>query len=194
MAIFVPIPTWLTYGEIAQYLCGNDRARKLLFNGGTFAPSAKLYRLIYIVRKSVEWNYNRDSTDETLNATGTYFYKLISGFVGRALVILGQGGSGAIVNPTTATATSLTGVFVQFKVGDPGSLMNAGDTVLTLTYADPIGGTVSVDLDGVELPQNDSTMISYTVIYSTTNVVITFNSPVATLQLYQIRFLRFIPI
>lgn len=194
MAVWVPVGTYITYAKISQYLADNERAQKLLLQGGAFAPTAKLARLIYITRKAVNYIYTANSSDETLIDTALYLYKLCGKYIAQAKVILGQGGSGAIVNPSTGGATSLTGIFVQFKIGDPGANMNAGDTVLTLTYNDPIAGTVSVDLDGVELPQNDNTMISYTVVYSSTNVVITFNAPVATLQLYQIRFLRFIPI
>lgn len=193
MATSTTISNIIIYAKISQYLAANDISRTLLLKGGP-PPNTRLSRLLYIVRKQVNLVFTNSPASSTLDATANYLYALCGKYINQAKTILGQGGSGAIVNPTTGTATSLTGVFVQFKVGDPGSLMNAGDTVLTLTYADPIGGTVSVDLDGVELPQNDSTMISYTVIYSTTNVVITFNSPVATLQLYQIRFLRFIPI
>lgn len=194
MAVWVPVSTYLTYAKISQYLAANEYSKNLVFKGGSFAPTAKLSRLIYITRKAVQYIFDGDPTDDTLNATAKYLYKLCGKYIAQAQVILGQGGSGIIINPTTGTATSLTGVFVQFRVGDPGSLMTAGETILTLTYDDPIAGTVSVDLDGVELPQDDSLQISYIVAYNLTSVVITFNQGVITNQLYQVRFLRFIPI
>lgn len=194
MAVFVPVSTYIIYAKISQYLADIELRKNRLFKGGSFAPTQILPRLIYIVRKAVEYAYNANNNDETLNDTALYLYRLCGKYVAQAQVILGQGGSGAIVNPTTGTATSLTGVFVQFKVGDPGALMIAGQTVLVLSYDDPIGGTVSVDLDGIELPQNDSLQVSYTVVYATNSVTITLNQAVIDGQTYQIRFLRFIPI
>jgi hypothetical protein len=193
MATSTSISNIIIYAKISQYLAANDISKTLIFKGGP-PPNTRLSRLLYIVRKQVSLVFTNNPLDSTLDSTANYLYALCGKYINQAKLILGQGGSGAIVNPTTGTATSLTGVFVQFKIGDPGSLMNAGDTVLTLTYADPIGGTVSVDLDGIELPQNDSLQVSYTVAYSTTGVVITFNQGVLDQQTYQIRFLRFIPI
>lgn len=193
MATSTPIATIITYAKISQFLAADDIAKTFLFKGGP-PPLQKLSRLIYIVRKQVDLVYTNDPSDSTLDSTANYLYWLCGRYINQAKVILGQGGTGVIVNPTSGALSSLTGVFVQFRIGDVGSLMNAGDTVLTLTYDDPISATVSVDLDGVELPQNDSLQISYTVVYNSSSVVITFNQAVATSQQYQVRFLRFIPI
>lgn len=192
-ATVVPIATIIQYAQISQFLASDDVSKSYLFKGGP-PPVQRLPRLLYIVRKSVQWLYNIDPTNATLPATANYLYWLCGRYIAQAKTILGLGGGGAIINPSTGAATSLTGVFVQFKVGDPGANMIAGETVLTLTYDYPIAGTVSVDLDGVELPQNDNTQISYTVSYNLTSVVITFNQAVQANQLYQVRFLRFIPI
>lgn len=193
MATSTTISNIIIYAKISQYLAANDISRTLLLKGGP-PPNTRLSRLLYIVRKQVSLVYTNSPGSSTLDATANYLYALCGKYINQAKTILGQGTSGAIVSPTTGAATSLTGVFVQFKVGDVGALMIAGQTVLVLSYNDPIGGTVSVDLDGIELPQSDSLQVSYTVVYATTSVTLTFNQGALDGQTYQIRFLRFIPI
>lgn len=85
---------------------------------------------------------------------------------------------------------------LEFTIGQPGSIMNNGDTVLTITYGTGIGINISSILQdsvfitsgGPELPRNDNTQISYTVQYNLTNVIITFNQAVATNQQYSLHF------
>lgn len=188
-----PIATIINIAEISQFLASDDVSKTYIFKGGP-PPVQRLPRLIYIVRRSVEWLYNIDPTNTTLPLIANYLLWLCGKYINQALTILGLGGSGSIINPSGGAATSLTGEFLQFKVGDVGSPMTAGETELTITANNPIANTVSVVLDGIELPQDDNTQVSYTVVYSTTSVVITFNQAVSNGQLYQVRFLRFVPL
>lgn len=188
-----PIATIINIAKISQFLASDDVSKTYLFKGGK-PPVERLPRLIYIVRKSVEWLNDIDSSSSVLPGIANYLLWLCGKYINQALTILGLGGSGAIINPSGGGATSLTGELLQFKVGDVGSPMVAGETVLTITVDDPINATVSVVLDGIELPQNDNTQVSYIVVYSDTDIVITFNQAVQDLQLYQVRYLRFVPI
>lgn len=79
--------------------------------------------------------------------------------------------------------------FKSFVIGQSGSPMNPGDTVLTLTYSSLgiisiVTDSVSLALEGSVLPRNDNTQVSYTVAYNPTNVIITFNQGVANNQSY----------
>lgn len=75
-------------------------------------------------------------------------------------------------------------MFQQFVVGQGGSPIAAGGSVITLTYASLginsiITDSVFITNSGTELPRADNTQVSYTVAYTQTNVVVTLNQPVS---------------
>ena len=82
--------------------------------------------------------------------------------------------------------SNLVFVPLQFTIGQPGSPMTAGQTILIITQANLIQDSIQVVLGGVVLDRNDSSQISYTLVYGTNNVTITFNSPVQTDQTFVI--------
>lgn len=187
------IATILTYASIAQYLASNEYAKKMALKGGSTAPIKKLSRLIYIVRKAVEFNYNRDSSDATLVDTSNYLYWLCGKYNAEAADIIGSGGSGTIINPGTGAASTVSSYLSQFVIGEVGSPMVDGETVLTITADYFVSNSVDVALDGTDLPINRNDRLSYTIVYNTNDIVITFNFPVTNGQLYEVRGLRLIP-
>lgn len=83
--------------------------------------------------------------------------------------------------------------FNGFVIGQGGSPMNPGDTILTLNFSSlAITGiiidSINISLDGGVLPRNDNTQISYTVAYSSTSVIITFNQGVQNTQQYIVSY------
>lgn len=80
-------------------------------------------------------------------------------------------------------------IFRQFTVGGGG--MVSGDTVYLLNYTNVIENSVSVWLDGSNLPENIMTQISCNIVYTPSNTTITFDQPVFDGQLYNIYGLRF---
>lgn len=193
MAVYPPISLWLQYAEISQYLAANATAKNMMLNGGDTVPS--LSRKIYIVRKALAWKYAVDPTDESINDVALYLYAICGRFIIDAKRILGRGQSGQVINPSTGTTVTIETPVIQFTVGDVGSPMIAGDTVLTLTgYEGVINPSVEVFLDGVELPYGVSDRVSYTVSYLPTSneVIITFNQAVSNIQLYRVRFIQLI--
>jgi hypothetical protein len=77
---------------------------------------------------------------------------------------------------------------LQFTIGQPGSPMTAGQTILIINQANLIQDSVNVILSGVVLDRNDSSQISYTLVYGTNNVTITFNQAVSGGQTYVITY------
>lgn len=191
MSVFPSVTTYISYGKISQFLAANELSRNMLLKGGSFSPTQKLPRLLYIVRKSVEWDNARDSSDETLNDTSLYLYALCGKYVNQARTIINNTG-GQIVNPSTGNAATIVAVFLQFRIGDVGSPMNDGDTLLTLNYADILTGSLDISLDGVDVPVNDSLQISFVPVYGANSTAITFNVPVSNGQLYQVHALRYV--
>ena len=83
-------------------------------------------------------------------------------------------------------AAGLSFIPLQFEVGD--TVMNEGDITLTITVNNPSPNSQIVVLDNNLLIPNLSTQISYTISYSTTEIIITFNQPVVNGQQYFITY------
>lgn len=176
MGIFVPTQTYLNYGKISQYLAANRISKNMLFQGGDKAPN--LSWLIELVRKAVEWKNGIDSTDESINDTSLYLYDLCGRYIREAKVILNSGNTGEIINPSTGNQVTIATPNPQFRIGQPGSLMNAGDTEITFSYAGVINPSLEITLDGVEVPYGDVNVFSFTATYNANNVVVVFSQPV----------------
>lgn len=190
MGIFVPTQTYLNYGKISQFLAADRISKNMLVRGGDAAPN--LSWLIELVRKAIEWKNSIDSTDETINDTSLYLYDLCGRYIREAKQILNAGGTGEIINPSTGNQVTIATPFVQFRVGDPGALMTAGETTLTLNYADVVNPSVEITVDGVEMPYAEDESQSYSVTYNPTNVEIVFTEGVSNGQLFIIRMIQLV--
>jgi hypothetical protein len=84
--------------------------------------------------------------------------------------------------------SNLAFVPLQFTVGQPGSPMLAGQSVLIINQSNLIQDSVQVVLGGVVLDRNDNTQVSYTVLYGSNNVTITFNQDCQNGQVYVITY------
>jgi len=89
----------------------------------------------------------------------------------------------------TCFLNSIVFVPLQFTIGDVGSPMTAGQTVLPINQANIIQDSVNVILGGVVLDRDDDTQVSYTVSYTgNTSMTITFNQAVQAGQTYIIMY------
>lgn len=175
----------ISIAKISQYLAQIDILDKgvLGLNVDRLLP-----RKIYCIRKDVEMLYDLDPTNDTLVATSKYLFSLCAPYSGRAQLILANGQGGLIINPSTGVSATINELRFEFVVGEPGALMSAGDTVLTLSYSNIQSSSILVFLDGTgELPTNRSDRFSYGVVYGVSSTVITFNQAVTNGQLFIIR-------
>ena len=102
-------------------------------------------------------------------------------------------GSWVQINNLSNNVASNTSVILsQFIIGQGGSPMTAGQTVLVLTYPLIVNNSVLVSKDGTILPVGLNDRVSYTVVYTSTNVTITFNTPVANGELYIVSLWQFV--
>lgn len=183
----------LNIAKVCQFLAADDAANQT-FLKGKYLRSPKIPRLIYIVRNSVDWLNTYNPSSSTLLGKANYLYSLCMPYVGQANVILNSGGTGTIINPATGLVSSIAFQIVQFAVGDVGAPILAGQTSFTLNYEFVLNNSVSIDLDGTELPIAVSDRISYTIAYSNPSITITFNQAVSNGQLYLIQFLQFVTV
>lgn len=190
MTVYIDVPLYIQYGIISQYLAAVDKNKMNLLQGGALAYD--LPWLLEIVTESLEWQYDVNPNEESLNEVALFLYTLCGKYRIEAQRIIGNGQSGQVINPSTGTTVAIANPAIQFTVGDGGAPMNPGDTVLTLTYSNVVNPSIEVFLDGVELPYGLSDRISYTATYNDDNIVITFNQGVVAPQVYRVRFLQLI--
>lgn len=188
----VPVSTYITTEKICQYLAADGNAKKLLFQGGGNRPLQS--RLLYLVRKSVEYLYNRDANDTALPQQANYMYSLCNPYVAAANRIINAGTTGDIINPSTGNLVTIATPNPQFRIGDPGALMNAGDTAITFGYAGVVNPSLEITLDGVEIPYGDPVVFSFTATYSPTDVQVVFNAPVQTGWLLNFHMIQLVPV
>lgn len=190
MGIFVPTTTYINYGKISQFLAADRISKNMLFKGGDKAPN--LSWLIELVRKAVEWKNGIDSTDESINDTSLYLYDLCGRYIREAKTILNSGNTGEIINPSTGNQVTIATPNPQFRVGQPGALMTAGETTLTLNLEGIVNPSIEITSDGNEVPYGDAFVLSFTATYNPTNVVIVFSQPVVTNQLINIHMIQLV--
>lgn len=91
------IPQIINIAKISQYLCIADIEKSYQYGG----VDLKLPNLLYNVRKSIEYWYDLDSTDDTLVATGNYLLALCAPYSLEAQNITSSGGSVSPILPAT---------------------------------------------------------------------------------------------
>jgi|GEM_PF-1928319 len=91
----------LTLANISSYLCVDDLEIKRWLKGGD-RTQKNLPQLIYMVRKNVQWQYDQDPAESTLQQSANYLYSLCNKYVFEATQISGLGGGGTVISPTTS--------------------------------------------------------------------------------------------
>ncbi len=192
MALPIDIDLYTKYGNISSFLAANDFSSQNFLKGGVLRSD--LPSRLSLVTRMVEHAFTVNPNDPTLVSTGNYLYQLCGRYIPQAKVILGNG-SGLIVNINTGVLSTIVAQNIEFTIGATGSLMNAGDTTLVLNYTSVLSASVSVVLDGTDLPIGTYTdRIACNVIYTSNNITITFNQVVANNQVYSIKFLQYVTI
>jgi len=86
----------INIAKISQYL-----ATLRIEKGGLWASGTNLFlpRLLYMVRKNVEWAYGNDTDYEDIQLTANYLFTLCAPFNAQAAYILANGSTGTNVSP-----------------------------------------------------------------------------------------------
>src|SRR6478736_765137 len=92
------VEEFIQIGKVSQFLTANHIAKTGLWGSGL---DLRRPRLLYMVRKNVEWMYDLDPTNETLVDTANYLYAISwqNLRAQRILNISGGGGSISPINP-----------------------------------------------------------------------------------------------
>lgn len=177
----LPIATILQAAKLAQGYAAVDRTRKNFLYGGVV--NDLMPEKIYLVRKSIQHQYDINPSNTTLRGTSNYLWTLCGIYGLRALNSLGMGGGSVVIITTGGQVVSVEWDKVQFVIGDssqsiPDTLPapNNGDTVVTLPYRIvPKSEVVFYQGAPVKLyPSNDFNFIAA---YGATTTTYTFSSP-----------------
>jgi hypothetical protein len=185
------IATNIQIAQVTEFLAGDGVPASRLMNWSVKKGEDRLPFMLYVSSDILNWYTNLYGSTVAANYVSNYMYSLCGKYIQTASQIINNA-AGAIVNPITGTGSSVSAFTLQFVIGDASSPMTAGQTSLTLNYANVVGSSVSAILDGIELPYNLSDRTSYTVAYTQNSITITFNQAVATGQVYIIRGLQYV--
>lgn len=186
----VQVSTYLNYARVTQYLAADGSSKRLLFQGSD--NRVQQAALLFMTRKVIDWLNTLDSSDSRLPNMANYMYSLCNPYVAEARRIINAGEAGNIVNPSNTNNVTIATPSEQFRIGTPGSLMDVGDTELTLNHAGVINPSLEVTLDGTEVPYGDALQFSYTATYNPTNVVVVFSQPVQNNWLFQMHMISLV--
>lgn len=125
MAVFLNVESIITIAEISQYLSQNSITNNT--NRGDGDVNVGYARLLYMVRQGVQWAYDQDPTDETLNDTAAYLYALCGRYLNAARTITNNDGCIAPVILTQPVSQSA-------EVGDNITLSVVAYATTALTY------------------------------------------------------------
>lgn len=171
----------VAYGKISSYLAQVDVTSQNAFNNG--ALSSKLPTQILMATKTIEWIYTINPNDPALSQTTNYLVALCGKYILQAQGI--GGGSGGIINPYTRVSSTILAFDLQFTIGagttpiDPNTTLPivAGGTQFIVPYTSILVKSIGVVYNGTPLPQNVSSVISFTVAYTINNAIVTMNQP-----------------
>lgn len=91
-----------------------------------------------------------------------------------------------------SSLSSITYVPLSFEIGQPGALINAGETELTITAGNAIEYSEFITLNSGFVQPDLSDVISYTIVYTPSSIMITFNQAVVTGQKYYIKYAKWV--
>lgn len=115
----------LAIARISQYLAQNDIDKGDLF-GARVSPLTP--KVLYVTRKSIEYIYDLDPSNDDLRLTANYLYSLCRGYNLKAQGILSTSGGGSVSPINIETAPNP----IQFEVSGS-SLIATGATSGTIS-------------------------------------------------------------
>lgn len=166
---------------------------------------SKPFTVFTVVPTSIQWPDNVQFEYYIINATASVIslsagYSYIDSFgnpqtsiPAHATIHIAKMTNGSWIqanNLSTNTSSNINPIPIQFTIGQPGSLMNAGDTALVLGYNQLDPNYIFVYKDGNYVIDNQSDRFSYTFVFTGTNVTITFNQAVANGEIYTIKLVQ----
>ncbi len=188
----VQVSIYLNYARVCTYLAADGSSKRLLFQGSD--NRTQQATLLFMTRKVINWLNTLDSSDSRLPNMANYMYSLCNPCVSQARRIINAGETGDIVNPSNTTNVTIATPNPQFRVGNPGALMNAGDTQITFNYEGVVNPSLEITLDGTEVPYGDASQFNFTATYNPTNVVVVFSDPVQNGWLLNFHMIQLIPV
>lgn len=120
----MPTPSnTIQIAELSQAYAFIEIEKQGLYGGGI---DLKLPRKLFNIRRSIEWMYNLDPTESTLQGKSNYLYALCAPFNLKAEFVLSGGGGGGIAPVLPSASTG----FLEFIVDDTTPIKAGDDTYI----------------------------------------------------------------
>jgi hypothetical protein len=173
MPSFVNIPLYLQVAGISQYLSQADQASQTALSGGTL--NNNYTRLLRNVRRAVQWAYNLNPNDPSVEVVAIYMYQLCGKYVQQALNIIAN----LAATPVTISGPSNQSV----NVGATAAFSVTVTGTMPYTYQWLANGVVIPGATGSTYFKTNAQLSDNGTVYSVqvTNPVGTVTSNVATL-------------
>lgn len=188
------INLWLQEAAISQYLASADNARSNVLNWGQDKAEKDLPFTLYSVRTAVEYAKTYYLNTPGLDLSATYMYALCGKYLSRAQNIVNNVTGVIVYNPTNGVPMNISTPIIQIVVG-PSASLHEGDTTYTVVDTHIVPNSLEIWVDGVRLPYNVNTQLSYSVLYQQDSAVVTFlNQALVNDQIVVIRYDKVIPL
>lgn len=185
-----PIATIVNIAYCSAVFAFRDIEKYRVYRGGVNkTPDIYLPYKLVMEAGLLEWRNNHYPNDELLPKQGNYVLGLCAQYLNEALRALGNAG-GVVINPTTGNPINLAFYRSSFTIGQTGSLMDAGDTELTIPLSGFLLDSIDFFRSGVLSQYDDDSQLTYTVTYNPSYVIIHLNQAVQNGETYQITGLR----
>lgn len=143
------------------------------------------------------WNkwYFINATSNTRTIAGGKFYYDINGDAQTSIparsvlhIAKGEDDFWYQTNGSSGNVVAINFIPLSFEIGQPDSPMNDGDTVLVIPVNNAIQDSEFVTLDSGFIAPDLSGQISYGIVYTLSDITITFNQAVSDGQKYYIKY------
>jgi len=173
----------INIAKVSEYLAQNAVTTNEIFNTGSLDPS--LPQKIYAENAALAWCYTNNPTEPTLTQVANWVYQLCGYYGVLARSIVTQSSGNIIYNPTTGEL--LNGILMvqnQFTIGESNAPLAVGGTTFTITDSRIVAGSFLMTVDGLQIPQGATNQNSYTILYSSSSIIVTLNFPAQAGQVF----------
>ena len=126
--------TVINVGKVSSVLAMYDLLNNKGYKGGSKTPSNPLWIWLGAISEILDWHNTYVPNASNVEVIANYLWFLITPYQIAALRALGNG-NGVVINPQTGAPINIAQFRYDFVVGESGSLMNNGDSSLTLALS-----------------------------------------------------------
>lgn len=183
------IQNYMAYAATTEYLAVLENGRNKALNGGEYEGDKDIPFLLHELYEVVDWASQFYEGKPELDKVVYYMYALCSKYMTRVQAIKPIAPVNPIVIPTPTDKPKYPEFpKIQYVIGIPNTFMGEGDAIVSVQDKGIIENSLVVTVDGVRLPYDVDSVMSFQAIYSLLGVKIYFNQVAQIGQVYIIEY------